>query len=167
MILIVIYLKWRKANFPDHYSEDKPDLENDSVNEKIQLQNRTGEHLEDFWGSFKSYLKDILDDRSEDKRRRYHEREEKELKNTIKCKKCNKQYVGQTGNTLVERFYGHTTDKRNGNQYKPVFEHFTNNDHNMKDVTITGIKTTVANVRLRTEEAYIQFLNTQAPSVGA
>ncbi|CAG2200335.1 unnamed protein product [Mytilus edulis] len=83
----------------------------------------------------------------------------------IKCKKCNKQYIGQTGNTICERFYGHMNDIKNKNEHKPVSKHFSAEGHNTNDVTITGIKTTVANVntRLRTEEAYINYLSTQSP----
>lgn len=83
----------------------------------------------------------------------------------IQCRKCEKQYVGQTGNTLIERFYGHKQDIRNNNQYKPVSKHFTSANHSIDDVTVAGICTTVANIntRLRTEEAFIQYLNTQTP----
>lgn len=47
--------------------------------EKRMLKKQGGEHLEDFWGSFRNYLQDILDDSSEDKWRRLREREEKRI----------------------------------------------------------------------------------------
>ena len=42
----------------------------------------------------------------------------------ITCKKCNIQYIGQTGNSLRERIYGHLADIRAKNDVKPVFRQF-------------------------------------------
>ena len=83
----------------------------------------------------------------------------------IECKKCKKQYVGQTGNSLKERFRGHLQDINTANKFKPVSKHFTSEGHSKNDVIITGVTTTVdnVNVRLRTEEAIIYKLATAEP----
>ena len=83
----------------------------------------------------------------------------------IECKKCKKQYIGQLGNSLKERFRGHLQDINTENNTKPVSKHFTSNGHNKHDVTITGITTTEQNinVRLRTEEALIHRFGSTEP----
>ena len=42
----------------------------------------------------------------------------------ISCLNCGIQYIGQTGNSLRERMYGHFNDVTNENPYKPVSAHF-------------------------------------------
>ncbi|CAC5361759.1 unnamed protein product [Mytilus coruscus] len=83
----------------------------------------------------------------------------------IECRICQLQYVGQTGNTLKERFRGHFQDINTGNKYKPVSIHFTSPRHNRHHVTITSIIKTATdvNIRLRTEEACINKLSTAEP----
>lgn len=84
----------------------------------------------------------------------------------IQCKQCHKQYVGQTSNSIRERFTGHRADIKSANEYKPVSRHFTSPSHSINDVTITGLMVTEnnVNIRLRTEEAWIAILNTTEPS---
>lgn len=84
----------------------------------------------------------------------------------INCKKCGLQYVGQSGNTFHERFRGHLTDIRQGNQVKPVSRHFTSSNHTRHDVNVVIVTQTTnnLNVRLRTEESWISSLNTKYPA---
>lgn len=83
----------------------------------------------------------------------------------IESRICHLQYVGQTGNTLKERFRGHFQDINTENKYKPVSIYFMLPRHSKHDVTITGIvKTpTDVNIRLITEEACISKLSTAEP----
>lgn len=83
----------------------------------------------------------------------------------IECTKCKKQYVGQTGNSLKERFRGHFNDINVQNQHKPVSQHFTSEHHSRDNVTIKGIVITKndVNIRLRTEESLIHKLGTAEP----
>ena len=83
----------------------------------------------------------------------------------IECKKCRKQYVGQTGNNLRERFRGHLQDINTNNQQNPVSKHFTTEGHSKADVIVTGILTTPRNIniRLRSEEAVIYKLSSLEP----
>ena len=84
----------------------------------------------------------------------------------INCKKCGLQYVGQTGNTFNERFRGHLTDIRQGNDVKPVSRHFTSANHTTADVNAIIVAQTTNNLnqRLRTEQTWIYFLRTKTPS---
>ncbi|XP_060067078.1 uncharacterized protein LOC132547325 [Ylistrum balloti] len=83
----------------------------------------------------------------------------------IQCQICGIQYIGQTGNSIRERFHGHFADIRNANKHKPVSRHFTSMGHDAGSMKITGLKITSQNVntRLRTEEAFITHLNTAEP----
>lgn len=78
----------------------------------------------------------------------------------IQCKKCNKQYVGQTSNSLNTRMRAHLFDITHADENKPVSAHFASNNHNINDVTITGIATAPSDVnkRLRCEESWITIL---------
>ena len=84
----------------------------------------------------------------------------------ISCAKCGVQYVGQSGNTFNERLRGHLADIRQGNNFKPVPRHFTSSNHTSDDVTATIVTQTHNNVnfRLRTEETWINTLQTKHPS---
>lgn len=57
----------------------------------------------------------------------------------INCKKCKKQYVGETGRQLSERLANHKSNiklKRN----TPVASHFNENGHTIQDLSITPIE---------------------------
>jgi hypothetical protein len=82
----------------------------------------------------------------------------------ITCKQCKLQYVGQTGNSLRDRFYGHLADIRSKNNVKPVSRHFNINGHREFDVTIIQTTERNINIRLRTEEVWIRKLKTRTPS---
>ena len=57
----------------------------------------------------------------------------------IRCKKCNMQYVGQTGQTLRKRFANHKVSI-NKNKPNPVARHFNQEGHNLQDCCITPIE---------------------------
>ena len=84
----------------------------------------------------------------------------------LSCTKCGLQYVGQTGNTFNEHYRAHLTDIRQRNVLKPVSLHFTSTDHSVNNVvaTIVTQKTSNINVRLRTEESWINLLQSRQPS---
>ena len=82
----------------------------------------------------------------------------------ITCTKCKIQYVGQTGNTIRERLYGHMADIRAKNTFKPVSRHF-GTEHDVTNISITIIQNTERNLnkRLRSEELWIKKLATKTP----
>jgi len=88
----------------------------------------------------------------------------------ITCKKCNKQYVGKTENTLYTRFTNHKSDiKFHGTPKSnnlPIGRHFTLPDHSIKDISIMGIekihKQTTETI-LRRESYWILKLQTLHP----
>ena len=84
----------------------------------------------------------------------------------LSCKKCGIQYVGQSGNTFNERFRAHLTDIRHGNVNKPVSRHFTTDNHTIDDVDAVILTQTNRNIniRLRTEESWIQKLRSRTPN---
>ena len=83
----------------------------------------------------------------------------------ISCNLCSIQYIGQTGNSLKERMYGHLNDIANHNEYKPVSAHFSSNNHSVNNVTITPLLRTPHNIneRLRYEEALMIYFRTRQP----
>ena len=64
------------------------------------------------------------------------------------------------------RLYGHLNDIRTTNEYKPIFRYFNLPNHSLNDVDVTVIVTTSNNnnIRLRTEETYINIFKTRNPS---
>lgn len=91
----------------------------------------------------------------------------------IQCKVCNKQYVGQTGNRVMDRFQGHFGSiGRNANETLISF-HFNSKDHNgIDDVEIFILdfiqvmpKSNKAKyLRLKIESNWIQRLRSTFPS---
>lgn len=83
----------------------------------------------------------------------------------IQCKKCGKQYVGQTSNTLNTRIRNHLYDIIRGDDTKPVAKHFSSNNHNSNDVTVIGISLAPRDVnkRLRLEDSWIDIMKTRSP----
>ena len=98
----------------------------------------------------------------------------------ITCTKCNTQYVGETGNTINQRFYHHFYDIKNlsdplnappsmrDKTYSPLAKHFATNDHTLDDMSIQIIEhlTTPPEDKLqrRTREYFwIQQLKTVQP----
>ena len=56
----------------------------------------------------------------------------------INCKRCHKQYVGETKTTLRLRFNNHLSTIRHNSDY-PVAIHFNSDQHTINDVSIIGI----------------------------
>ena len=83
----------------------------------------------------------------------------------IECTKCHKQYVGQTSQTINQRFYGHRQDIRDNNE-KTLPRHIHSECPN-SDVIIYGIQRFHTNehiLRTTTEAAWIQVLTTIRPA---
>lgn len=77
----------------------------------------------------------------------------------VTCRKCRKQYVGQTSRTLAERIANHLSCIRT-NKSNPISIHFNMPDHSVKDFSIQGIelinsKTNISEI-LNNKEAYWQ-----------
>ena len=95
----------------------------------------------------------------------------KNLVYLISCKKCPKQYVGETKNSLRQRFSAHKSDIKL-NKDKPVAFHFNLEDHSIQDLTITPIESInitateeeTTKFRLERESHWIETLNTARPS---
>jgi hypothetical protein len=84
----------------------------------------------------------------------------------ITCKKCNKQYIGESGNSANLRFRGHDQDIRENLGFKPVSNHFNLAGHSRSDVTITllrKIQTGEHNRRKRAEDVLIRQFGTYFP----
>ena len=66
---------------------------------------------------------------------------------SIECKKCpSVQYVGQTSQTIRNRFYSHLHDVRGKNQMKPVSKHFSLRGHTENDMIFSPFE------KLRTKD---------------
>ena len=90
----------------------------------------------------------------------------------ITCKKCGKQYVGQTKNSLKERFQAHFYLIRHKKTDHEVARHFNTGSHRGIDDVQIHILTLINNdvkkeetkgIRLRTEFDWIHRLRTQIP----
>lgn len=83
----------------------------------------------------------------------------------ITCKLCNIQYVGETGNTLNERFVGHRYDIRT-KAAKAVSTHFTTNNHNDLHMNIQIIQVLDdpnRKARERVETKWMELLQSYTP----
>ena len=82
------------------------------------------------------------------------------------CDTCQQtQYVGETKNTLKNRFYQHRSNI-NKNTGTLVTKHFNQTDHsihNRKCVAVEKVHSDKRDDRLRTEGFWIQKLKTLAP----
>jgi hypothetical protein len=90
----------------------------------------------------------------------------------ITCKKCLKQYVGQTSLRLKSRFVHHYYSVDKSDQTKPVGKHFSQLDHNgTRDMDIHVLEfikmppksKAALEVRNRVERRWIHLLRTPAP----
>ena len=90
----------------------------------------------------------------------------------ITCKTCNKQYVGQTKNTLAQRFHSHFFNIRHHKKTDAVGLHFSQKDHHgTKDVTINVLEfirlpphsLKALELRLKIEKSWIHRLRCPAP----
>ncbi|XP_055956400.1 uncharacterized protein LOC126831676 [Patella vulgata] len=89
----------------------------------------------------------------------------------ISCRKCDKQYVGETQNALRERINGHRSDIVTKKD-KPVSIHFNQPNHDISDLIVTPIEKTksdfetseeIKTFRLTREKFWIDKLKTTAP----
>ena len=62
----------------------------------------------------------------------------------IECRKCRKQYIGETENPLHLRMNGHRSDYYRKLSDKPVVEHFNTISHSFEDLTIMVIEQIMA-----------------------
>ncbi len=90
----------------------------------------------------------------------------------ISCTRCGKQYVGQTGGTLMDRFKGHFAMIRRRDMSKDIGKHFNSDDHQGKgDVSISVLDFIYApsdapftrDIRLQVEFDWMQELKTMLP----
>ena len=58
----------------------------------------------------------------------------------IRCRRCPKIYIGETGQSLRKRINGHKHSIRNENHYLPVGEHFSQTTHSLDDLQVTVLK---------------------------
>ena len=90
----------------------------------------------------------------------------KNLVYLIECRKCRKQYVGETENALHIRLNGHRSDIRTNKTEKPVAEHFNLPGHYMENLTIMvieKIRKDDVQLRRRRESYWIHHLRSMAP----
>lgn len=82
----------------------------------------------------------------------------------ITCEFCGKMYVGETGNTLLNRLKQHIYSIEKGRLSTPLVQHFQT--HCLQYLSITGIQTCVTwteGQRRRQESLWIQKLKTMVP----
>ena len=83
----------------------------------------------------------------------------------IQCRKCGKQYVGQTSNTVHTRFQQHIRDIKTSNSQKTLPLHYTSPNHTGADAMLTVVDSaSQINERLRLEEAWITCLGSLQPA---
>ena len=58
----------------------------------------------------------------------------------IKCRVCNKLYIGETGRRLGDRFREHLRSTRTTNTDLPVALHFTSHGHSTEDMLVSAIR---------------------------
>ena len=90
----------------------------------------------------------------------------------ISCNTCHKQYVGQTKNSLAQRFYSHFYNIRHKKQNDAVGLHFSRPDHKCtRDITINVLDfihlsphtDRALSLRLQIEKSWIHKLRCPAP----
>ena len=81
------------------------------------------------------------------------------------CRKCKKQYIGETENLLHLWMNGHRSDYYQKLPSKPVTEHFNTTGHFFEDLTVIIIKQIVAGStrRKQQESLWTYTLQTLAP----
>ena len=91
----------------------------------------------------------------------------------ITCKRCNKQYVGQTSLRLKDRFVHHFRDIEVHNKEKSIGRHFSTSDHSgFKDLQISVLEfirapprsPQASTIRNRVERHWTHLLRTLAPA---
>ena len=80
------------------------------------------------------------------------------------CRKCSKQYIGETERTMKERFLEHKNYVNSNNQSKSTGAHFNEKGHAVSDMEITIIEKVYnqdPRYRKQREKFYIQQFNTR------
>ena len=81
----------------------------------------------------------------------------------LTCSICNKQYIGETEQTLNRRCRGHESNMRGEND-NIICRHYKEYNHTSEDYTVKAIdKETDYNKRLRPEEAWILLHESMHP----
>ena len=79
------------------------------------------------------------------------------------CNVCNIQYVGETSNTMNNRYRGYESSIRTQKDHQ-VAIHYRSYNHTIDDYSITNVdKEPDKNRRLRLEESWITLLHTLTP----
>ena len=58
----------------------------------------------------------------------------------IECKKCQAQYIGQTGDTLRKRFDKHRNSVEKKDNTKAIGQHYNQPGHSLSDMTVTVVE---------------------------
>lgn len=81
----------------------------------------------------------------------------------LTCKKCKKQYIGESSQTLNKRIRGHISSI-NTKKDTPVAHHFNQPDHTKNDIIVSIVdRATGKNERLRLEEGWMILMRTRYP----
>ena len=84
----------------------------------------------------------------------------------IACKRCGKQYVGETEQALHERMNSHRSDIRKKTKEKPVAAHFCSDGHTLSDFSVVVVDQLHQGdpvLRKNRESRWIRLLQTEAP----
>ena len=84
----------------------------------------------------------------------------------IACKRCGKQYVGETEQALHERMNSHRSDIRKKTKEKPVAAHFCSDGHTLSDfsvVVVDQLHQADPVLQKNRESRWIRLLQTEAP----
>ena len=86
----------------------------------------------------------------------------------IECKKCGMQYIGETTQTLRQRFTQHRNNIIGGKNKTPLVRHFNSPGHSINDVSIKILEKfnnshDIKNTLLQYELLWIKVLNTAFP----
>ena len=84
----------------------------------------------------------------------------------IACKRCGKQYVGETEQALHERLNSHRSDIRKKTKEKPVAIHFCWDDHTLSDLSVVVVDQLYQGdpvLRKNRESRWIWWLQTESP----
>ena len=90
----------------------------------------------------------------------------KNLVYLIECRRCKKQYVGETENALHIRLNGHRSDIRHNRAEKPVGAHFNLPEHSIEDLTILVVEKIQfddTDLRRHRESYWIHKIHSLAP----
>ena len=85
----------------------------------------------------------------------------------IECKRCKKQYIGETKRTIRERFTEHrqtTNNPSHANASAAVTTHFNLPDHSIEDMTLIPLEIQLTPNTSVTQESKGGLSNTRRPN---